>query len=278
MKRVIALLLVVIMIFSFVACGEDASTTNTEGDIIVKDNVSVISDETDEKFLPINVGEDTITFDEDPGYEQGDVIVAGIIEEAPNGFIRKVVSVQEENGNFIYKTENAVLTDVFEKASIVQTFGVAEDGVQEIDNPEDITLAVSLSNKKQKPYSTSNNVLPLSSVAPQQAMLLSDVERDLLFKKEFEHDLGDSISVSGEIGFDIWFEIKIDIKDGNIIFGIVNHTQTSGEVSLGYSDELFDKDKDEGEYSKTLFKKSLPNIQFRWNRFIPFSTQTITLV
>ncbi len=109
---------------------------NNNEDVKVKDNVNIITSETEDEFQPISVTEDTISFNNDPKYKVGDVIVAGIIESAPNGFIRRVTSVTETNGVYEYKTEYAVLTDVFEEAHIIKTFAVTDNEVKDMDEIE----------------------------------------------------------------------------------------------------------------------------------------------
>ena len=75
-----------------------------------------MTEETEEKKQPISVEEDTLTFDGNPKYIEGDIIVSGETDIAPEGFIRKVVSVDVVDGEYVYKTETATLADVFEEA------------------------------------------------------------------------------------------------------------------------------------------------------------------
>ena len=92
-----------------------------EGDVIVKENVKVITSDMDKKKKPINVNDDNLVFESNPKYKEGDVIVAGEISGAENGFIRKVVSVKKATGGYVVETQSALLTDVFEKAYIEKT-------------------------------------------------------------------------------------------------------------------------------------------------------------
>lgn len=233
---------------------------NEDTDLIIKENVKVITEETDYKYLPIGVDENSITFKNDPKYREGDVIVAGIIEEAPDGFIRKIIGTRKENNTFIYETEYAVLTDVFEEAHIIRSFAVTKDGVYEIENPDDVNMTINFAMGNMGTSSSEYSIQPMvykkQTTSHPRSVQLLDMDRDLLFKGEIEKELNDFISVSGEFGFDVWFEVKIDIENGNIEFGIANHTKTEGEVFIGYEDE------GEVEYSKPIFEKKLPNFQF----------------
>ena len=65
-----------------------------EEDTIVKENVHVITEDDTLK----SVQEDKLIFDKKPKYKVGDVLVAGIMEGAEDGFIRRVTSIESENG------------------------------------------------------------------------------------------------------------------------------------------------------------------------------------
>ena len=131
-----------------------------EGDVIVKENVKVITSDMDKKKKPINVNDDNLIFESNPKYKEGDVIVAGEISGAENGFIRKVVSVKKATGGYVVETQSALLTDVFEKAYIEKRLKLTKDGVQEVSNNvsrKDTDKAVEtvqmMSAKMEKNYS-----------------------------------------------------------------------------------------------------------------------------
>lgn len=218
------------------------------------------------EYLPIDVAKESITFKKDPKYKEGDVIVAGIIEKAPDGFMRKVIDVRKGKDSFVYETESAVLTDVFEEAHIVRSFAVTEKGVYSIGNPDDGNMTINRAMGNAKTNFSGYNAIFMKngekSTNSSRLVQLTNTDRELLFRGEFEKELNDLISVRGEVGFDVWFEIKIDIEDGNIEFGVATHTKTEGEFFIGCKGEAFEKDKDEGKYSKVIFEKNLPNFQF----------------
>lgn len=78
-----------------------------EGDVIVKENVKVITSDMDKKKKPINVNDDNLVFESNPKYKEGDVIVAGEISGAENGFTRKVVSVKKATGGYDSKSKES---------------------------------------------------------------------------------------------------------------------------------------------------------------------------
>ena len=54
-----------------------AENSTDDPDIIVKDNVKVITNEMKSEDQPTEVSDNSLTFEKDPGYQTGDVLVAG---------------------------------------------------------------------------------------------------------------------------------------------------------------------------------------------------------
>lgn len=139
-KRILWMSLIVAVVLVFAGMGfslfmmmnqrKNINKADDDGNI-VKDNVKVITK--DEENQPIAVNDVTIVFDRNPKYRVGDVIVSDVIDAAPNGFIRKVVSIDKENGQYIVTTEYATLMDVFEEAHVDRVFELSEDGAKEVD-------------------------------------------------------------------------------------------------------------------------------------------------
>ena len=139
-----------------------AENSTDDPDIIVKDNVKVITNEMKSEDQPTEVSDNSLTFEKDPGYQTGDVLVAGEISAAPSGFIRKVVQKEKTNQGYRVETEPATLLDVFEKAHIIKQFRLTEDGASETGNNSAytikrlktvITITVSQSMLKKNPFS-----------------------------------------------------------------------------------------------------------------------------
>ena len=117
-----------------------AENSTDDPDIIVKDNVKVITNEMKSEDQPTEVSDNSLTFEKDPGYQTGDVLVAGEISAAPSGFIRKVVQKEKTNQGYRVETEPATLLDVFEKAHIIKQFRLTEDGASETENNSAYTI------------------------------------------------------------------------------------------------------------------------------------------
>lgn len=257
------ILVVVILILSLVFIG---GKVNGDDVVKVKENVNIITSETEIALQPTSITEDRIYFSNNPQYEVGDVIVAGIIDSAPNGFIRKVVSISELNGVYEYKTEAAVLTDVFEEAHIIKTFAVTNEEVKDINEIDNGVMALNL-------YSAENAVVqPLvfsehsnAEIQQTSAVKIKPSDNGVGVVVELDEKIGKSLEIDGQAEINTYFEIKIDIEDEEIDFGIALHTDTSGELFVGCQKELFDKDnkdKFDGTYEKEILSKALPNIQF----------------
>lgn len=163
-QRIIFIILILIVIVMVSVLGYQKlykdKKQKQEGDVIVKENVKVITSDMDKKKKPINVNDDNLVFESNPKYKEGDVIVAGEISGAENGFIRKVVSVKKATGGYVVETQSALLTDVFEKAYIEKRLKLTKDGVQEVSNnvsKKDTDKAVEtvqmMSAKMEKNYS-----------------------------------------------------------------------------------------------------------------------------
>ncbi len=256
-KRIIIVSVIVFitsLILGFCALQYD-NKKNEDAEVIIKDNVRVIT--SDAEHQPISVEENKIIFSTKQKYAEGDVIVAGIIDTAPNGFIRKVINVEKVNEKYIYETEYAVLTDVFEELHIVRCFALEEDDVYE-------TNALEMNNKKDKVLEMSCSedeeykLQAMSYTASSQSsmVLLESSPIGFLFQREFEEEISDNAKMEGSAIFASWIEVKIDIEDGEIEFGIVSHTTTNGKLSIEWG-EKFEKG-----FSKEIFRKSLPNIEF----------------
>lgn len=264
---VILLLTSAIVFFSGKDNSNNDNNNNYSDNVKIKDNVNIITTETDIDFQPINITEKSISFTNNPNYEIGDIIVSGIIDSAQNGFIRRVTDVTKSNGIYTYQTEYAVLTDVFEEAHIIKTFAVTDDEVKNMDEIDNGVMTLNLSSATNDPVIQSlayNNNTNLN-INKTSSVKIKPSENGLGVVVELDDKMGESLQVKGQVEVATYFELKIDIEDGEIDFGMAIHTDTNGELFVGLKEELFDKnDKDNfnGEYEKEIISKALPNIQF----------------
>lgn len=258
------ILTVMVLVFSILFLGRKEKGNDN---LKIKDNVNIITSETNIDFQPIDVTEESISFANNPKYKIGDVVVAGIVNSAPNGFIRKVIDVTELNGVYKYTTEYAVLTDVFEEAHIIKTFAVTDEEVKNMDEIDNGIMTLSSSTItddaiiQSLAYSDNTEL----NIQKTSAVKIKPSKNGLGVIIELDDEMGESLQVNGQVEVTTYFELKIDIEDGEIDFGMAIHTDTNGDLFVGYQEKLFDKnDKDNfnGEYEKEIISKALPSIQF----------------
>ena len=212
---VILLLSLSIVFFSGKDNGNNDNKNNYSDNVKIKDNVNIITSETDIDFQPKNVTEDSISFTSNPKYKTVDIIVAGIIDSAPNGFIRRITDVTKSNGVYEYKTEYAVLTDVFEEAHIIKTFVVTDEEVKNMDDIDNSVMTLNLSTATNDPviqslaYTNNSNL----NVNKTSAVKIKPSENGLGVMIELDDKMGESLQVNGQVEVATYFELKIDIKN-----------------------------------------------------------------
>lgn len=214
----------------------------------IYDNVRVLSDESGQNELLVTVEADRLIFKENPGYVTGDVLVSGITENTPAGFIRKVVSVSQEGDQYILETEPGLITDVFEEVHIEKTFLLSEEGATEVKS-------------SGIGYSNPFNDIITSSVATATGITrandpLFDDDGDYVFNVEEEFDIANVLSVETEMGFGLQLDFKLEIEKGDVVLGLTLHNAVGGEIFLGLTEEL------KKEFEKELLSMELPSIQF----------------
>ena len=200
-----------------------AENSTDDPDIIVKDNVKVITNEMKSEDQPTEVSDNSLTFEKDPGYQTGDVLVAGEISAAPSGFIRKVVQKEKTNQGYRVETEPATLLDVFEKAHIIKQFRLTEDGASETENNSAYTIK-RLSEDESEEETEEEN---------------SDYDYSVSINVEEE-----PVQFSGEAGWGCWLELQIDIEDGEVQCGIAVRSKAGIALECGANSEKeFEKGK-----------------------------------
>lgn len=124
----ILLLIVAVMIVLFGYRKLHSSNKQRDDGTVVKENVKVITSDMEENKQPVSVDDDSIVFNSKPEYKKGDVIVSGITNAAPDGYIRKVIEIDKKKDKYVVKTEPAFLTDVFEEVHIDKQIILTEEG------------------------------------------------------------------------------------------------------------------------------------------------------
>lgn len=223
-------------------------------DTIVKKNVKVITSETNKEKQPVSVTDDSIIFNLNPGYKEGDVIVSGITSTSKNGFIRKVIGIENKGDNYVIKTEPAVLTDVFEKTQIYKRIKLTEEGNKSVSysiGKDGNNGAVQVQNAMSEIDNSYRTIM----LADKKETDDENNGTEYVFGQKFEKE-SDPFTISGEAGFDVWLDIKIEIKHGNITCGMAIKSEEGGKILLKCGKD-WNKEKEWG-----LWEKSLPNYEF----------------
>lgn len=253
----LSILIILGVFIGLILKGANKAPESADG-IRTKDNVSVITDKTPIDQQPLKVAEDELVFRVNPHYSKDEIIVAGILDSAPAGFIRKVVETIKEGEQYIVKTENGVLTDVFEKVHITKTFALTEDGVKEADG-NNLKQAGAMYKTEKMSYipsaSRSQNTDIINIVNTMSLSSLDD-NTEYPFYKEFEYAITQEVSVSGAVGFHVWLEVELDVDHGEVTFGVTAHNKSEGEIFCGCHADT------EMKFEEELFHKDLPDFEF----------------
>ena len=171
------------------------------------------------------ISEDGATFtfegtsDELDQVEAGDVIVGEASTAAPDGFLRKVAGVSEQDGQVIVVTEETTLEETIQDGSIYTTQSLYPEDIRSTVLQEGVTM---LSN-------------------PEEANALFEYSLDkVLYDYDGDPDTtNDQIVAKGNISFDTYFDMNVKIRWFTLeSFQFINHsTETASltiESSLAY--------------------------------------------
>lgn len=231
------------------------NTTNVDG-VVLKENVIVITDETDEELQPYKIDENNLYFKKKPKYQETEIIVSGITKTAPNGYIRKIVKIEETNGEYVLKTEPATFLDVFEVLHLTATIELTEDESGNFSVDETTKNALSILPKLS--LSATNKSTTKSSISKDKDSDNSNDDngkRKNLFEIEFDEEIDGIVHLQGNASAKVWLEIKIDIEAGEITWSLTANDEIQSHILIGCG-ASYDK-----EFEKELFSKQLPNIQ-----------------
>lgn len=235
-KKIGIIGIVVVIVIAFIGYSLFNQNKKDNQNIVVKDHVISITNEKQKAYQLTIVKENQLVFKTNPHYEKGDILVSGITEQAPNGFIRKVICVKKENdqykenNQYIVETTNGYLTDVFEEATISKRLYLTEDKIEEKNE------SVAYNQQSSIQYLKSGN-------------------KDKI-EKNFTYKTDEKLNIEGKVSFKPWIDLSIIIKHGDIQFNVIAHSNIEGSLSATYEGTI------DEHYIKTIFEKDLPNFQF----------------
>lgn len=119
-----------------IGCDKDDSSSNEPISTgVLNENTIIIEDELYTSL--ITVGENQIIFtdnDQTSTIKASSILVSDSSEKAPNGFLRKVISVATVNGQKICETEQASLTDALKSARVRFTRNITDEDLIAVDS------------------------------------------------------------------------------------------------------------------------------------------------
>ncbi|WP_248150704.1 cell wall-binding repeat-containing protein [Microbacterium aoyamense] len=99
-----------------------------ETDVVMAPDAAVVPS-AGENAVVAAVTDDAVVLTESPEFVPGDVIVSGVSDEAPEGFLRRVTAIDETDGEWRVHTVHAAITDVVYQADeedVIDLMGVGE--------------------------------------------------------------------------------------------------------------------------------------------------------
>lgn len=216
-------------------------------DVKVYDNVYIITKEESQKNIPIEVTDDKLIFNKDQHYSKDDIIVSGITDTAPNGFMRKVVKTDIINNQYIVETTYACLTDVFEEAHVSKVFSISDEAVTPVDTADSNINAKIGTLTQVNPFL---NTLSIGTIIPNEN---SDAD---LISLDIKKNITENIYVTGSIGYRPYLLVDFDIENHEIEYSMSIKNTTSGRLAIELGAEKGFNESIE------VFSKNLPIIEF----------------
>ena len=245
-KRIIVIVSIILTIAAIIAIVFIITNKNSD-DVKVYDNVYIITKEESQSNIPIRVTENELVFSEDQHYSKDDIIVSGVTDTAPNGFMRKVVKTDIIDNQYIVETTYACLTDVFEEAHVSKVFSISDEAVTPVDTADSNINAKIGALTQVNPFL---NTLSIGTIIPNEnsgADLISfDVKKNIT----------ENIYVTGSVGYRPYLLTSFDIENHEIEYSMSIKNTTSGRLAVELGAE-----KGFNE-SLELFSKNLPLIEF----------------
>ncbi|KFI98912.1 carboxypeptidase regulatory-like domain-containing protein [Bifidobacterium subtile] len=82
----------------------------------------------------LGVSDNSVTFANQPSFDLNKVIVAGVGDKAPEGFLRRVVAIDHTDAGWVVTTKPATLTEVFTQANIDHTQAALNNDTTLVNN------------------------------------------------------------------------------------------------------------------------------------------------
>jgi hypothetical protein len=162
---------------------------------------------------------DVLNSNNETNIEIGNVLFSESTNMAPEGFMRKVVDIEKNNGITRLYTEDAYLTDVIENGgfSFKQRIKPTSDNISIMSNQE---IGISLQTRSEA------------------SMFCDGTPTDFIMT--YDHfEVTNGVHINGCVGFDIDFDLKSTIKWGKIeYFHFITEKNLAKSLSVEIESEL----------------------------------------
>lgn len=160
---------------------------------VIPDTTLVLSDSTTQYLLSISDNGVTFTFSQSTpelmALEAGDIMVGSVAENAPHGFLRRVVSVTSSDGQVIVNTADATLEDAIDSGSLDLSGELVPDNVTSSALAQGVLLAA-LPEMGNRFHISLNNVI------------LYDADGN-------PGTTADQVRANGSIRLEPWYDFKV---------------------------------------------------------------------
>lgn len=246
-KRIIVVVSIILAIAIIVGIVFVIIANKNSDKVKVYDNVFIITKEESQNNIPIAVTDNKLVFSEDQHYSKDDIIVSGVIDTAPNGFMRKVVKTDIVDNQYIVETTYACLTDVFEEAHVSKVFSISDEAVTPVDTTE---TNINAKIGTLKPTQSFLNTLSIGTIIPNENSGADLISLDI------KKNITENIYVTGSVGYRPYLLMDFDIENHEIEYSMSIKNTTSGRLAVELGAEKGFNESIE------LFSKNLPIIEF----------------
>lgn len=246
-KRIIVIVSIILAVAIIVGIVFVIISNKNSDEVKVYDNVYIITKDESQNNIPIAVTDNKLVFSEDQHYSKDDIIVSGMTDTAPNGFMRKVVRTDIIDNQYIVETTYACLTDVFEEAHVSKVFSISDEAVTPIDATE---TNINAKIGTLSPTKSFLNTLSIGTIIPNENSGADLISLDV------KKNITENIYVTGSVGYRPYLLMDFDIENHEIEYSMSIKNTTSGRLAVELGAEKGFNESIE------LFSKNLPIIEF----------------
>jgi hypothetical protein len=211
-----------------------AVVNQAEGVAVIPETTEVMSSATTDHLQMLSA-DGTFTFDrltpELAELDPGDVMVGGVSPAAPNGFLRKVTSVTQEDGALVVESEPAALEEAIQDGSVHMSRQLTPDmvlaasyadGVAMVSSPDGLKIEFSMKDvvlydKDKKEETTSDRITASGSVAVELGAEFDvRIEWFTIKQVKFAFLVDEKVDLSA--GWNVAYELEKSIPFANIQF------------------------------------------------------------